>query len=167
MIKRRSFLAMLGLAPMAAVTKAVPEPLAAPVAPAIETAAESVVMANVRMPIKIGLTQEQVSFCEAAGIDINDYAKNLLELKKHGRIEGPVNVDDKLLEGITNKPEFSKPKTIRDLRHEENLRKPWVLSNFIKSEPEPEKRIEPTITHNMGDKPSYMKEIYPNVWSDL
>ena len=65
MIKRRSFLAMLGLAPMAAVTKAVPEPLAAPVAPAIETAAEGVVMANVRMPVRVSLTAEQVQIAES------------------------------------------------------------------------------------------------------
>ena len=119
MIKRRSFLAMLGFTPVALATKSKPEPLAAPI---IETASpaavEGMVMANVRMPIKIGLTQEQVDFCEIAGLDINEYAKNLLELKKNGEIEGPINVDEELLEGITNKPEFAKPRTIRELKQQ-------------------------------------------------
>ena len=165
MLKRRSFLAMLGLAPVALTTKAAPEPLAAPIVEtATPTAIEGVVMANVRMPVKIGLTQEQVDFCEIAGLDINEYAQNLLELKKYGRIEGPVGVDEELLEGITDKPEFAKPKTIKDLKREEELRKPWVLSRFIKSAPEPEKRVEPVITHEMDNQYKGMTEIQPGVW---
>jgi len=166
MLKRRSFLAMLGLAPVApALAKLPAKPLAAPIVKtAAPTAIEGVVMANVRMPIKIGLTQEQVDFCEIAGLDINEYAKNLLELKKHGRIEGSVGVDEKLLEGITNKPEFAKPKTIKDLKREEELKKPWVLSRFVKSAPEPEKRLEPVITYEMDNQYKGMTEIQPGVW---
>lgn len=166
MLKRRSFLAMIGLAPVApALAKLPTEPVAAPVVEAaIPATTEAVVMANVRMPVKIGLTQEQVDFCEAAGLDIAEYARNLLELKKHGRIEGPVNVDDDLLENITNKPDFAKPKTVKDLKREDELKKPWVLSRFIKTAPDPERRMEPVITQKMGEPYKEMKEIQPSVW---
>jgi len=100
MLKRRSFLAMLGLAPVApALSKLSAEPVAAEAV--AETGgyvlskelAEGMVMANVRMPVKIGLTQEQVDLCAELGMDINEYAKNLLALKKEGKIEGDVNLD--------------------------------------------------------------------------
>ena len=88
-IKRRSFLAMLGLAPVAIATKA---ELITPANPEIvEAAAEGVVMANVRVPVKIGLTQEQADFCSEIGMDVHEYAKNLHELKQLNLIEGEVN----------------------------------------------------------------------------
>ena len=147
MIKRRSFLAMLGLAPMAAVTKAVPEPLAAPVAPAIETAAEGVVMANVRMPVRVSLTAEQVQIAESWGMPVWEYAKHLMALKREGKIEAPV----KLSADVEQAP-------LPDYMRDPN----WPGWNTT-----PETRKEAVITHNMGDKPSYMKESDPNVWSNL
>jgi hypothetical protein len=88
-IKRRSFLAMLGFAPVAIATKA--EPITPANPEIVEAAAEGVVMASVRVPVKIGLTQEQADFCSEIGMDVHEYAKNLHELKKLGFIEGEVN----------------------------------------------------------------------------
>jgi len=38
------------------------------------------------------------------------------------------------------------------------------LSSFIKSAPEPEKRAEPVITHEMDNQYKGMTEIQPGVW---
>ena len=94
MLKRRSFLALLGIAPAMpalAATKAVE---AAPIA--TETAiatTEATVMAKVAMPVKIKLSKQQVEFCEIIGMDIREYAKNLLELKRAGQIQGNFDIE--------------------------------------------------------------------------
>ena len=94
MLKRRSFLAMLGLSP-AMPALAAKEPLAEVVTVQEPLAAEAAVMANVRMPVQVGLTQAQVDFAEAIGMPVWEYAKNLMILKEQGRIEGDVRIVSK------------------------------------------------------------------------
>lgn len=90
MLKRRSFLAMLGLSPaMPALAATAPVEAAMPV---VEAAAEGVVMANVSMPVKVSLTKEQVEMAESMGMPVWEYAKNLMALKREGKIEAPVHI---------------------------------------------------------------------------
>lgn len=89
MIKRRSFLAMLGIVPAVPALAAAKAVETAPIATqaVTQTAIETTVMAKIAMPVKIGLTQEQVDLCEIMKMDIREYAKHLLELKQEGLIQ--------------------------------------------------------------------------------
>lgn len=90
---RRSFLALLGLGAGAA-TKSVAavEPIA-PAMPIVPPVAEvpsvpvTVPDFPVRMPVRVSLTKEQIEFCEAIGMNPVQYAKNLIELDKAGKLE--------------------------------------------------------------------------------
>ena len=89
---RRSFLALLGLGAGAATkpAQAMAAPVAAPVVPPIPevpTIPVTVPDYPVRMPVKISLTKEQVEFCEAIGMHPVQYARNLIELDKEGKLE--------------------------------------------------------------------------------
>jgi hypothetical protein len=97
MMKRRSFLAMLGLGASAATTvakAAIPAAVeAAPLAVAetVATTAVTVPTYMVRMPVSVSLTQEQVDLCSAWNMSPVEYAKNLLDLKQEGKIEAEVS----------------------------------------------------------------------------
>ena len=92
MLKRRSFLAMLGFAPVAATLKS--EPAAAAPEPLVETLPYQEVALpayKVSIPLKIPLTKEQVELCEMMNMNPVDYAKNLLELVEMGQIESDLD----------------------------------------------------------------------------
>ena len=99
MMKRRSFLAMLGIGAGAATAgakaaiPAVEAVEAAPLAVAdtVATTAVTVPTYMVRMPVSVSLTQEQVDLCSAWNMSPVEYAKNLLDLKQEGKIEAEVN----------------------------------------------------------------------------
>jgi len=93
MMLRRSFLAMLGIGAGAATSAAksvapviADAPVVAPVVGNVTTAV-TVPDYTVRMPVRISLTREQVEFCEAIGMHPVDYARNLIELSKEGKLE--------------------------------------------------------------------------------
>jgi len=99
MMKRRSFLAMLGLgagAATAGAKAAIPAAVeAAPLAVAetVATTAVTVPTYMVRMPVTVALTSEQIELCELWGMSAEKYAKNLLDLKNEGKITGNVDAD--------------------------------------------------------------------------
>lgn len=123
MIKRRSFLAMLGIGAGAATAGAkVAVPAVEPVMPlAVEAAAPvasavSVVVPSywVKMPVSVNLTQEQLDICTVCLIDPVEYASNLLALKQEGKIDGPVdvNLEEQIQREIEKKKDFTLLKTI-------------------------------------------------------
>jgi|GEM_PF-3803204 len=87
---RRSFLAMLGFAPVAAVVKA--KTVDTPPVPALSPEDYiSVPSYKVSIPVKVPLTKEQVELCEIFGISPSEYAKNLLDLIEDGEIKSDLD----------------------------------------------------------------------------
>lgn len=90
MIKRRSFLALLGFGAGAAATgvkEIAPAVADAPLVVEVPTISVTVPDFPVRMPVTVSLTREQVEFCEIIGMDPIKYARNLIELDKAGKLE--------------------------------------------------------------------------------
>ena len=98
MMKRRSFLALLGFgagAAATATTETVAAVADAPLVVEVPKIPITVPDYPVRMPVTISLTKEQVELCEIIGMNPMQYARNLIALDKEGKLEA-TKVDMKL-----------------------------------------------------------------------